>query len=343
MCFVLDKIMFFCYHLMLIRGYVGIFLMKNMFRSRFLEVGMTALVIGLIALPFVGFAKDGDKIYVDKDASGTQNGSSAHPYEKISQGLDNAENGDEVIVSSGTYKERVSIPKGVKLSGAGKGKTIIKSSSNHDDAVITMKDDAKLWGVTVENGELGIYVRENAKVEISGSEIKGNRHEGIFIEKGDRSDKEKVSIIDCDIEKNGWSGVYSKKRKVVLMDSDIKYNKKNGVVFESGVRAWIDDNSISENVGSGLVMNLDGADITIASGSAFRKNGREGIEISSFGATGNINVKKSKFIENEHYGVARISRVANIPTSVWSGLALAKDIEYSGNDMGTISPIVRGF
>ena len=317
--------------------------MKRSIKSWLIEAGMAVLVLGVISLPFFGFARGGDKIYVNEDASGTQNGSSSHPYKTIWQGLDKAHDGDEVIVAKGTYKERITIPKGVKLSGAGKGKTILKSSERNDDPVINMKDGSKVWGVTVKNGEVGIYVRQGAKADIIDSDIRENRHEGIFIEGGERTDKEKVSIVNCEVKENGWSGVYAKKRKVVIIESGIKGNGKNGVVFESGVRAWIDDNSMSENKGSGLVMNLDGADVTVASKNTFRKNGREGIEISSFGSTGKIDVRRSRSSENRHFGIARISKAANISSSVWNGLTIQGNNTFFGNSAGNISPIVRGF
>lgn len=296
-----------------------------------------------IVLPFFGFARGGDKIYVNEDASGTQNGSSSHPYKTIWQGLDKAHDGDEVIVAKGTYKERVTIPKGVKLSGAGKGKTIIKSSERNDDPVINMKDGSTIWGVTIKNGEIGIYVRDGAKADIIDSDIRENRHEGIFIEGGERTNREKVSIINCEVKDNGWSGIFSKKRKVVIMESGIKNNGRNGVVFESGVRAWIDNNSISENKGSGLVMNLDGADVTVASKNTFRKNGREGIEVNSYGSTGSLDIRKSRLSENGRYGITRISKVANISPSLWNGLVVEGNNTFFGNGFGDVSSIVRGF
>lgn len=317
--------------------------MQKSGKSRLFEVGMSVLIAAIIIVPFLGFTKSGDKIYVNEDASGTQDGSSKHPYKTIWQGLDKADKGDKVIVAKGTYKERITIPKGVELSGAGKGKTIIKSSDRHDDPVINMKDDTKIWGVTVKEGRIGIYVRENANVEINEVEVRDNRREGILIEKGERTDKEKVSIVKSDIKENGWSGIYSKKRKLVIIESDIKNNNRNGIVLESGVRAWIDDNSVSENKESGMMANLDGADITVASKNTFRKNGKEGIEVSSYGAAGSIIVKKSRFFENGHYGVARISRVANIPASRWNGLVVQSDNVFTGQSIGNISPIVRGF
>jgi hypothetical protein len=317
--------------------------MEKGLKSRLFEVGVSVMVMAAVVAPAVMFAKSGDKIYVNEDASGMQDGSSKHPYKTIWQGLDKAEKSDEVIVAKGTYKERITLPKGVKLSGAGKGKTIIKSSERHDDPVINMKDGSKVWGVTVQDGEVGIYVRENAKVEIIEVEVRNNRHDGIVIEKGERTDKEKVSIVKSEIKKNGWSGIYAKKRKVVITESDIQMNKRNGMMLESGVRAWIDDNSVSENMGSGLVANVDGADITVASKNTFRKNGLEGIEARSFGAEGSFIVKKSRISENGHYGVARVSKVANIPASRWNGLVIQSDNNFFGNVTGNTSPIIRGF
>lgn len=81
--------------------------MKKSTKSWLVEAGMSILVLGMISMPFFGFARGGDKIYVNEDASGTQNGSSSHPYKTIWQGLDKAHDGDEVIVAKGTYKERI--------------------------------------------------------------------------------------------------------------------------------------------------------------------------------------------------------------------------------------------
>jgi hypothetical protein len=316
--------------------------MEKGLKSRLFEVSVSVMVMAAVVAPVVMFAKSGDKIYVDKDASGTENGSSSHPYKTISRGLKNAEKGDEVVVASGTYKERITIPRGVKLSGSGAKKTFIKSDDK-DDATVEMKDNTKMWGVTIENGKIGVYVQENAKAEMIDVRIRDNRRDGVFIEKGERTDKERVSIVKSEISNNGWSGVYSKKRKIVITESDIKNNDRNGVMFESGVRAWIDDNSISENAGSGLIANLDGTDITVASKNTFRKNDLEGIEVRSYGSAGSIVVKKSRLSENGHYGVARISKVANVSASTWNGLVIQVDNTLFGNGAGNTSPIVRGF
>ncbi len=316
--------------------------MKNRMKSRLIEAGISVFVIGVVALPFFGFAKGGREIYVDDGASGTQDGSSSHPYETIWQAIDKATDGDKIYVAKGTYKENITIPKGVSVIGAGKGKTTIKSD-DRDQPVVNMKDRTKLWGVTVKNGQSGIYIREDARAEVSDSEVVDNRHEGILIDSGERNDHEKVSITDTDITENGWSGIYSKERKVVLVDCSIKSNDKNGIVFESGVRAWLEGNSIGKNAGSGLVANLDKADITVAKKNTFRENGRSGVEVNSYGTTGTIDIKKSRFVNNTSYGVARLSKVANISSSLWGGLVTEGNNVFAGNGRGNTSSIIRGF
>ena len=76
--------------------------MEKSRKSRLLEAGISVFAVALVALPFLGFTKSGDKIYVNEDASGTQDGSSKHPYKTIWQGLDKADKGDKVIVAKGT-------------------------------------------------------------------------------------------------------------------------------------------------------------------------------------------------------------------------------------------------
>ncbi|MFZ1735535.1 MAG: hypothetical protein WAU31_01220, partial [Candidatus Moraniibacteriota bacterium] len=75
----------------------------------------------------------------------------------------------------------------------------------------------------------------------------------------------------------------------------------------------------------------------------FRKNDHEGIEVSSYGTTGTIDIKKSRLSENGHYGVARISRTASASVSIWNGLVIEGNNTFFGNGLGNTSPIVRGF
>ena len=241
-----------------------------------------------------------------REASGTQDGSSNHPYKTIWQALDKADEGTDIFVAKGEYKENITIGKDVRVYGAGKDNTTIKSDDD-DEAVITMKHKARIEGATIKGGKVGIIVKEDSRADIIKTIVKDNDREGILILKGDTDDSHKVSIIESLIKGNDRSGIYAKKHKVVIMDSTIQDNTGDGVVFEKDVTGWLESNTIKENKKSGIVAVLDKSSIGLKKNSIYR-NTREGMEISSFGEGGSINIDKSKLYENGRYGIARVSR-----------------------------------
>lgn len=310
----------------------------NMRKKQLIGAGIAAAILVSLVVPAFGWAGSHDQWYVNDDASGTQNGSASHPYKTIWQAINKASKGDTIFIRKGTYEENITIPKGVEIVGAGRNNVTIKADDK-DDPTVVMKDGSKLQGVTVKNGRVGVYVRENAKASISDSDIINNKREGILIAKGERNDSEKVSVVDVYVGGNGKTGIYARKRKVILLDSDVKDNRGDGVFFEMGVRGWVDNNSISENKLSGMVLQLDNADTTIASKNTIRKNGREGIEVSTFGGSGYINIRKSRISENGRYGISRVQRT-NV-SSVWNGLSIEENNNFFGNVLGNVSSIFR--
>src|SRR3989344_6507058 len=96
---------------------------RNFWLSR--EVFLSVAFVALLATPVIVFG--GSKvIYVDKDASGSEEGTSSKPYHTISKALKNAKSGTEVHVRKGKYEENITIPKGVKIFGDKRDTTTIK-------------------------------------------------------------------------------------------------------------------------------------------------------------------------------------------------------------------------
>jgi hypothetical protein len=315
--------------------------MKRPYSKRFQGVAGGFLLLAVLVLPAWVLAGT-RKIYVDDDASGTQDGSSSHPFRTISQAIDKAgDDSAEIVVASGTYKENITLPKGVTLTGAGSGKTTLKAKDD-DDAVVVMKHRTRLRGVTVKEGKVGVFVKEDSRAEITDSVIEDNRREGVIVKKAPRDNDRKMSIVDTEVSGNGRTGVFSERRKIVFVDSKIRDNKGDGVSLEAGTEAYFEDNSIRENGGSGLSLVLDRSSIFIASKNVFQKNKRDGIEIGSFGAAGSLTVKKSRFTDNARYGIARVQRKA-VPESAWSGVNAEKTNIFAGNAKGTVSPVTRGY
>lgn len=306
------------------------------------KAGLIALVaVVLIALPMFAFSSRTHKIYVDNDASGTQDGSKSHPYKTISKAISEAHGKTEIHVDSGIYEENIALKEDMKLFGEDKDKTIIKADKDSESAV-TMKDDTVINKVTIRGGTNGIKVREKSRVEIIKCVIMDNDRDGINIESGGTGDSRRVDISKNTIKDNGWSGIYSGRRSLSIMDNDIYKNSKDGIDIKKGSKAWISGNTVKDNRGSGMKLDIDGSDIWTKSND-FRNNKREGLEVSFSGAAGKINLAKSKFRSNGRYGIAKVQSFpinAN-SANLWNRyLTFDNANEFYKNDGGNISVII---
>jgi len=302
-------------------------------------VGAIALIL-LVVVPFLTFAKD-RKVYVNNNASGTQDGSLAHPYKTIGQALKHAKKNIEVHIASGTYKENIEIPNGVEVYGSSKNKVII-NAKHDDEPVVKMNGKTTLNNVTVKNGKYGIEVGKNDRVSISECIVEKNDKDGIVIKQAAVNDTNLVSISNTIIRKNGRAGIYSEKRRISLINNQITENKSDGVALAAGTSAWIDNNTFNDNRGSGLVAVIDGSQIWIASKNKISHNSHDGIEINSYGGTGKINVKKSKIHDNRQAGIARIER-GNFSNSIWNGVVVESTTEFWSNRSGNVPAVMNIF
>ncbi len=314
---------------------------KTRENNLFQEGIMGMFLLMLVVAPFVSFAGGAHKIYVDEHASGSENGSSAHPYHTISEALKHADSGDEIHILPGEYEDNLDIPKGVEIYGSGKDKVIIEAKKG-SRAVAIMRHKSKIDGVTLKGGKYGIWVKKDARVSIVNCNIRKSDEDGIYAESASVSDKYALNISESEIEYNGRNGIFSQKRRVVLINNEIRENKSDGLEFVAGSSSWMDDNVVSGNGGSGMRLTLDGSMIYIASKNSIHSNGREGIEVNGFGGQGTINIKKSRVVENGRYGIARVQRLS-FSSSLWNGLVVEGNNTFFGNVFGDVSPIIRGF
>ncbi|MDP2838012.1 MAG: right-handed parallel beta-helix repeat-containing protein [Candidatus Moranbacteria bacterium] len=308
------------------------------------EVMLAAAFTVLITVPFVVFG--GNKvIYVDKDNSGTEDGSNSHPYRTISRALKHADGGTEVRIKSGTYKENITIPKDVKvLSNSEDADKVTIKGDNGDLPVVIMKDDAKLSYVTIKNGFHGVRINEDANAHLFKVEIKNNKRDGIHIDKAPTKKKFRVMLDKVKISNNGRAGIFSEKRFIVIVNSDITSNRSDGIDLAAGTEAWLENNRFNDNKGSGAKLIMDGAEIWTKKNS-FRNNSREGVEISSFGLDGKIGFKKASFVGNHRYGITKLARTGQ-GLKGFSGLFLGEGVNidrFEKNLAGNISAILRGF
>ncbi|HJQ99514.1 MAG TPA: right-handed parallel beta-helix repeat-containing protein [Candidatus Polarisedimenticolaceae bacterium] len=94
-------------------------------------------------------------IHVDvTNLSGVEDGTVAHPYNTIQEGVDHALGGDKVQVHPGTYKESLLMKDGVSVVGNGAGSTVI-DGTGIENSVVTFNGtrlSPLLSGFTIKGG-----------------------------------------------------------------------------------------------------------------------------------------------------------------------------------------------
>lgn len=303
---------------------------------RFLVV-VTAIF--LVSAPALVLSSHKDKLYVDADASGVEDGSSENPYKTIKKAMDKASGKTEIHVASGNYKENVKMKDDVEIYGESK-KGVVIEADDKDDPVVTMKDDTKINKVTLKKGSYGIKVDDDEKASIVECIVRDNKKGGVYIKKDGTKKSAMVSLSKNEIKDNDGPGIYSEKRRLSITDNEIRNNDGDGMDIEAGVKAWIADNEIEDNEKSGMKLRLDRSEIWTKH-NKIKNNDREGIEISFKGESGRIDIAKTKITNNGRFGVAKVQRATfagNV--GAWNKYLTFDDRNtIEGNKSGGISPI----
>ena len=310
---------------------------KINFKKR-LKIAIFGLFLFIImVLP--GFAVSSKKthLYVDHKVEKSGDGSASHPYRTITEAINNAKDKTEIHVAKGEYEENITLRKGVKLFGEDKEKTVIKAKKERNETV-SMKNNSTIDGFTIKNGKMGIWIEKDAEASIINCIIKNNDDDGIGIEGGNTKRSNQVSISKTKIKDNGWSGIYSAgERRISITDSEISENKKDGIDLARGVSAWMENNSIRNNRGSGMKLVIDQSNFWTKKND-IRENGREGIEVASFGGQGRIDISKTKIVKNGLYGIARLQRSGQTDWNQF--FTFSNQSEIWENRAGNISNVI---
>jgi hypothetical protein len=130
-------------------------------------------------------------------------------YETISEALDDASNGDVILVKPGTYEEEVefeSDQKNITLLGAGPGQAVIDADDEY--AAVTLRGTGhRVSGFTVRGAEShGVYVVDGRHM-VDRCLIVDNGDRGIYL--STMSGQGRAEIDHCTIVDNKVSGIYS--------------------------------------------------------------------------------------------------------------------------------------
>ena len=295
---------------------------------------MSAVLLGAIALfpssvtstPSVLIT---NTIYVDDDnTGGPWDGTFAHPFQYIQDGIDAASNNDTIFIFNGTYSEQIVVNKSLYLLGEHRKYTIIDGMNN--GAVICIQyDNVVIQNLSVRNsggysGDAGILI-EAANCTIShsfiyrtktGISLQGNGNEinnctlftngeGILL-----NSSEDTKITGCSLYHNAI-GVHSERSSTITIS--FSYLHTNGLagLFNDSLHGFFKHCNISDNSdnhGGLLFRNCE--EMTI-SHCMFRHNGM-GINVAN---SQFISVDKCTFMLNTHFAVLLKQESTNITIS----------------------------
>ncbi|UCE37509.1 MAG: right-handed parallel beta-helix repeat-containing protein [Thermoplasmata archaeon] len=253
-------------------------------------------------------------LYVDDDATGFEDGSLAHPYNTITEAVNNAMPGYNVFIFDGTYYENVVINKiltfysntaGIHLNGH---LTIVSGGS------LTLKCFKLMMNSTVM-GEFGIYVNHGGKLFIMGSPgtpsiITNGVNASAYYEFQVRNGS-KFEMFDSEVEYAGhaWNlpeyneaGLWINTDNVLIHNSEIHHNNYHGLILYNSSghhiinctihhNSWsgiwgrnsqnnlIDENTIYNNGWDGI--RLSNAAGSVINQNTINSNGDDGIDVSS--------------------------------------------------------------
>lgn len=269
---------------------------------------LLAIVFLNLAFTWTASASTYD-IYVDQNStSSTEDGSQENPFKTISAAISEAEKKDsedqrDIFISNGTYHEEIKINASMTLTGEDKKLTIIDGDGASN--TIEIDETSEISNLTVQGGNVGIYVSEDAGAKIKSCKILEAKKIGIEIEKSSTSSSKEVEVTKCEIADGDGKGFYIKKRKVLIEDNEVIDNEEEGIDIRAGVKGKIKKNTISKNGESGIELIVGGSKLKIT-GNEIKSNSASGIANQFYKDSkklGSIEIEKNKVQKNDNYGI----------------------------------------
>jgi len=187
------------------------------------KVVFTVFVSFLILTAFASVS-EAKTIYVPDD------------YAKIQWAVDNASDGDTIIVRDGTYYENVFVNKKLTIKSENGSENCIVNGRDSD--VFTLEADGiRIEGFTITGGRCGIYIRSNNN-KIINNNISSNNNGGIWLENSNNN-----SISGNIISSNNWYGLYLWYSNKTMIRKNEFIN--NGFFVEYSYGNIVEDNKVN--------------------------------------------------------------------------------------------------
>ena len=244
------------------------------------------LIITLLIIPFNSIFA-GRVIIVHNSSKGI----------KLKEIIENAENGDEIIIKPGIYKvDNIIITKSIKIIG----ENFPTIEGNKKDEIFTIKsNNVHVKGLKILNSGVS-YLQENAAIrleEVSGclveDNILDNNFFGIYVAKSFncviRGNKIRARNT---LETNSGNGIHLWYSKAITISNNEIIGHRDGIYFEFVMHSLVENNYSAKNIRYGLHFMF--SDSCAYVNNVFENNGA-GVAVMY---TKNVTMKKNKFINN---------------------------------------------
>jgi nitrous oxidase accessory protein len=214
------------------------------------------IAVGMITLAFILLAGSADAKTLTVNASGGVD------YTRIQDAINNSNNGDTILVYSGTYYENVNVNKQLILKGidTGGGKPVVDASGN-GPAIILRAGDSTLDGFKAVNSSnaifppipernIGIFVFYSSNNNtIINNTASGNEH-GIYLSDSSYNN----TLSNNNASNNEGNGIYlwdffggSSSYNNTLSNNIASSNKDTGIYVHSSNNNTLRNNTASDN------------------------------------------------------------------------------------------------
>jgi parallel beta-helix repeat protein len=208
-------------------------------------------------------------------------------FDTIEKALAQARPGDTVQVGPGTYNGSLTFAPGIRLIGAGAGKTMIRADANqavlrvHDCSTGLISDvSLEHFGSNNDEQRFPIVSLSNSSVELLRCEIRNSWAHGVISRAGDRS-----TLTRCTITGSTWSGVAVEDANTTptFRENRIAENTQVGIYFSPGTGGLAKDNIIESNNSTGIVVRGSNTNPELH-GNICRRNLKDGIRFLEGGS-----------------------------------------------------------
>jgi len=264
-------------------------------------------------------------IYVDDDFSDDP---SEHKWDTIQEGVDDASDGDTVVVHAGEYVENVGVNKSITLRGGGVDVVTVRAANSSDHVFYVTADYVNISGFTVtgatggdmagiyltnanhcniyanncSNNEFGIRLHDSSNNTLTSNAANSNSDGGIFLWQSSND-----TIVNNNVSNNNrWGICLYYPTNDTLSNNIAKFNNEHGIFLGDGLRNTI-SNNVCEGNGNGIgLMDIwfMGCDDIFASNNAVTNNICKNNTGFGIGLTGCFNnTVSSNLCENNERGI----------------------------------------